>query len=86
MEIHPETAEMYGIYDQSFVQLTSPQGSLVVRARYSDRIRLDTVFVPFHWGGKQNINRLVSGNLDPDCRMPGFKVSVVKAEPLKRTI
>nr|WP_078395718.1 molybdopterin oxidoreductase family protein [Shouchella patagoniensis] len=85
MEIHPETAGAYGIQDQSFVQLTSPQGSLVVRARYSDKTRQDTVFVPFHWGGQQNINRLVSANLDPDCRMPGFKVSVVKAEPLKQT-
>jgi assimilatory nitrate reductase catalytic subunit len=37
----------------------------------SDRIRPDTVFVPFHWVGA---NRLTNDALDPASKMPEFKV------------
>lgn len=78
MEIHPATALKYRIQDNSLVKIESARGSIVVRSRCSEAIRQDTVFVPFHWDESQNVNRLVSKELDPTCRMPGFKVSAVK--------
>jgi assimilatory nitrate reductase catalytic subunit len=81
MEIHPATARKFGIQDQSLVKIESKRGSIVVRSNWSDTIRQDTVFVPFHWTDSQNVNRLVSGALDPTCKMPGFKVSAVKISP-----
>lgn len=81
MEIHPATARKFGIQDQSLVKIESERGSIVVRSNWSDTIRQDTVFVPFHWTDSQNVNRLVSGELDPVCKMPGFKVSAVKVSP-----
>ncbi|GIN08106.1 assimilatory nitrate reductase catalytic subunit [Shouchella clausii] len=82
VEMHPETAKKHGIADRTLIKLTTKQGSMIVRCHFTETIREDTVFVPFHWSGKQNVNRIITGNLDPDCRMPAFKVSAVRAEPL----
>ncbi|MCL7749682.1 assimilatory nitrate reductase catalytic subunit NasC [Halalkalibacter alkaliphilus] len=82
MEIHPSTAEKFHIKDNTLVKVESKRGSIVVRSKWSQTIRKDTVFVPFHWADSQNVNRLVSKKLDPTCRMPGFKVSAVKISPI----
>jgi assimilatory nitrate reductase catalytic subunit len=85
MEIHPATALKYRIQDNSLVQIESRRGSIVVRSKWTETIRQDTVFVPFHWDDAQNVNRLVSKELDPTCRMPGFKVSAVKVSSVVDT-
>jgi assimilatory nitrate reductase catalytic subunit len=82
MEIHPQTAVKFQIRDQSLVKIESRRGSVVVRSKWSETIRHDTIFVPFHWADSQNINLLVSKELDPACKMPGFKVSAVKVRPV----
>jgi assimilatory nitrate reductase catalytic subunit len=82
MEIHPETAKKYHIPDTTLVKIESRRGSIVVRSKWSETIRQDTIFVPFHWADSQNVNRLVSQDLDPTCKMPGFKVSAVKVHPI----
>ncbi|MGM7723498.1 assimilatory nitrate reductase catalytic subunit NasC [Metabacillus sp. Hm71] len=82
LEIHPETARKYNIENHRLVMVSSKRGSIVVRSRWSEKIRQDTVFVPFHWADSQNVNLLVGEELDPYCRMPGFKVSAVKIKPV----
>lgn len=82
MEIHPATAMDYQIADHTLVKIESRRGSITVRSKYSETIRPDTVFVPFHWADSQNVNVLISGELDPVCRMPGFKLSAVKVSPV----
>jgi assimilatory nitrate reductase catalytic subunit len=42
-------------------------------------IRPDTLFAPFHWGGKSAANALTMPALDPVSRMPEFKVCAVRA-------
>lgn len=81
LEIHPETARKYQIENNRLVTVTSKRGSIVVRSKWTDKIRQDTVFVPFHWADSQNVNMLVGEDLDPFCKMPGFKVSAVKVVP-----
>ncbi|WP_026584542.1 assimilatory nitrate reductase catalytic subunit NasC [Bacillus sp. J33] len=81
-EIHPETAKKYGIQNMSLIKIESKRGSIVVRSHLTEDIRQDTVFVPFHWAENQNVNLLVSDQLDPVCRMPGFKVTAVKISSL----
>ncbi|WP_082235187.1 assimilatory nitrate reductase catalytic subunit NasC [Halobacillus massiliensis] len=81
LEIHPSTARKYDIQNESLVNIESRFGKITVRTLFSEKIRKDTVFVPFHWGGEQNVNRLVSDELDPFCKMPGFKVTAVRAAP-----
>jgi len=83
LEIHPKTAQQYNISDSQLVTVESKRGKIVVRSKWSESIRPDTVFVPIHWSGTQNVNQLVGGELDPACRMPGFKVSAIKIQPFK---
>lgn len=83
IEIHPRTARKFHIEDGEWVEVQSRRGSFNVRSRISDRIREDTVFVPMHWGGVQNVNRATSPELDPICKMPGFKTSTVSIQPLR---
>jgi assimilatory nitrate reductase catalytic subunit len=82
MEIHPKTAKKHHIQNHTLVKIESRRGSIIVRSRWSEKIRPDTVFVPFHWADTQNINLLVSKDLDPVCKMPGFKVSAVQISPV----
>lgn len=77
LEIHPETAKKYEIEPNSLVTVASKRGKITVRSKISEKIRQDTVFVPFHWAEDQNVNMLVGEDLDPTCKMPGFKVSTV---------
>jgi assimilatory nitrate reductase catalytic subunit len=41
-------------------------------------IRPDTVFIPYHWPGRQAANQLTNRALDPTSKMPEFKVSAVR--------
>ena len=82
MELHPATAKKYRIQDQRLVKVESRRGSVIVRSKVSESIREDTVFIPFHWDEEQNVNRLISNQLDPICHMPGFKVSAIKLSPI----
>ena len=47
------------------------------------RIRHDTMFMPYHWA---ECNTLVSADLDPLSRIPGFKYTPVAIEPVTTTI
>ncbi|HKR51613.1 MAG TPA: molybdopterin oxidoreductase family protein [Pseudonocardiaceae bacterium] len=78
-EVHPELAARVGIGPGEQIRLHTRRGSAVLRARISDDIRADTVFVPFHWGGLQAANALTNPALDPISRMPEFKACAVAA-------
>ncbi|TWI54055.1 assimilatory nitrate reductase catalytic subunit [Halalkalibacter nanhaiisediminis] len=86
LQIHPETAFKYGIRDNMLVEIESKRGKIEVRSLLSNEIRQDTVFVPFHWADSQNVNNLVSKELDPTCRMPGFKVTTVKVKSVHEQV
>lgn len=82
VEIHPKTARSLRISDDTLVKVQSRRGEIIVRSKLTASIREDTVFVPMHWDGIQNINKLTSEELDPACKMPGFKVCAVSIAPL----
>lgn len=82
IEIHPKTAKKYKIEPNVLVKIESARGSAVARSKYSLKIREDTIFAPFHWAQKQNINQVTDDDLDPVCKMPGFKVCAVRIRPL----
>jgi NADH-quinone oxidoreductase chain G len=49
LEINEEDAKKRGIIDNSHVKLTSKQGSVFLKAKYSDSVPEGTVFVPAHF-------------------------------------
>ncbi|RAY11095.1 nitrite reductase [Actinomadura craniellae] len=81
VELHPDLADRLGITEGMDVLVTSRRGAAVVRARLTDTIRHDTVFMPFHWAGSGRANSLTNPALDPVSRMPEFKVCAVRLEP-----
>jgi assimilatory nitrate reductase catalytic subunit len=77
VELHPLLAARLGVVEGQPVRLTTARGSLTAPARVSEGMRPDTVFVPFHWGGEDSVNRLTSDATDPVSGMPEFKVCAV---------
>ena len=80
-EMHADMGATLGIRHGDMVRLRSRRGTAVVRARLNRTIRLDTVFVPFHWGGQGCANLLTSTYTDPISGIPEFKVCAVHVGP-----
>ena len=80
VEIHPRLAGKYGIADGDWVKVTSRRASMTVRAMVVKTIRPDTVFIPYHWAGRQSANRLTHRTLDPRSKIPEYKVSACRIE------
>ena len=76
-QLHPDLARALGVENADIVELSSRRGTATFRARVSDDIRADTVFVPFHWGGVSAANALTNPVLDRHSRMPAFKACAV---------
>jgi assimilatory nitrate reductase catalytic subunit len=74
VELHPDLARLHDIADGDLAELRTRRGKAVFRARLTDRLRPDTLFVPFHWGGA---NALTNPALDRRSGMPAFKVCAV---------
>jgi assimilatory nitrate reductase catalytic subunit len=82
VELHPDLAGRLGIEDGGGVLVAGRRGTARVRARLTEAIRHDTVFIPFHWAGEGRANLLTNPALDPISRMPEFKVCAVRLEPV----
>jgi assimilatory nitrate reductase catalytic subunit len=82
VQIHPRLAASLGAEDGSRLMVESRRGSVAFAVALTPDIRADTLFAPFHWGGKQAANILTIPALDPVSRMPEFKVCAVRARAL----
>ena len=80
MELHPLAAEKLGIEAGDIVRVTSRRGEMFVPAKVTRAIRPDTVFIPYHWGGRQAANNLTIRAYDPISRIPEYKVCAVQVE------
>jgi assimilatory nitrate reductase catalytic subunit len=78
LQVHPRLARRHGIAAGSVVVLESRRGRAEFAAELTAEVRPDTVFAPFHWGGRQAANRLTNPALDPVSRMPEFKFAAVR--------
>ena len=79
-EIHPRLATRLGVETGDIVRVTSRRGSMTLPARVVESIRPDTVFIPYHWPGRQAANQLTNRALDPMSKIPEYKVSAVRVE------
>jgi len=80
VELHPALARRLQIEERDTVALRTRRGRASARARLTPDIRPDTLFMPFHWGGDGRANLLTNPALDPDSKMPEFKVCAVRIE------
>jgi assimilatory nitrate reductase catalytic subunit len=78
LHMHPMLATQLGLTPDAPVLVESRRGAVVFRVKIAPDIRPDTVFAPFHWGGRQAANVLTNPALDPTSRMPEFKLCAVR--------
>jgi assimilatory nitrate reductase catalytic subunit len=82
VEMHADLASSLHIAEGDWVELRSRRGRMQARARLSRKIRSDTVFVPFHFGGSGCANNLTTSEVDPTSKIPAFKTAAVAIERL----
>lgn len=74
VQIHPLTADLFGIEEGDDVVVRTRFGEAVGAARLSNDIRRDCVFMPFHFPAAGAANLATNPALDPISSMPEFKV------------
>jgi len=92
-EIHPESAAPLGIEDRDSVRVTSPQGTIVARARVTPRVVPGVVAIPIglgkraggRWASGVGANplQLLSPARDPLCGLPDLDATRVQVSVLK---
>ncbi|MBY6708188.1 molybdopterin-dependent oxidoreductase [Rhodococcus sp. BP-241] len=78
VQVHPDTAGRAGLEDGDDADVVSRRGTVVARVRCDASMRLDTVFLPFHFADAARANLVTNPALDPTSRMPEFKVCAVR--------
>lgn len=78
-EFHPEDAKQHGIEDKKSVRLTSRRGSVVLRAKVTDRTQQGTVFATYNHV-EALVNLLTLDALDRLSRTPEYKLCAIKVE------
>jgi len=74
LEINPSDAKPRGIQSGETVIVSSPRGSIKLKADITDKILPGVVHVPHQWPGEANVNILVDDcNLDPISGFAPFK-------------
>ena len=77
IEINPLDAAQLGIKDGGATRVTSRRGSIVVRARVTEKAVAGVVFVPFHFA-EAAANLLTIDALDPLAKIPEYKACAVR--------
>lgn len=82
LEIHPADALNLGIEEGKRVRVSSRRGTIIVRAKLTERVPRGTVFIPFHFG-EAPANLLTGAFLDPEAKIPEYKVCAVRLTPVE---
>jgi anaerobic selenocysteine-containing dehydrogenase len=76
-EIHPSDASPRGVQSGDMVIISSPRGSMKLRANVADTILPGVIMVPHQWAGEANVNILVDDQkLDPISGFAPFKAQL----------
>ena len=69
--------------DGGRAKVSSPQGSIIIKVRITDRVSPGTVFIPMHYA-EAAVNMLTSdADIDSASKTPGFKITAVRIEPAR---
>jgi assimilatory nitrate reductase catalytic subunit len=85
VEMHPDDAAAAGIGPAGLVEVASAQGTAVLRALATPRVRRGEVFAPMHWtdvyASAGRIDALTGAATDPVSGQPELKWTPVRARP-----
>ncbi len=79
IEINPATAGKLSVKDGDMVLVSSRRGEIKIKAKVTDRLDTDVVFIPFHFA-EGAANMLTNTVLDSIAKIPELKVCAVKVE------
>jgi formate dehydrogenase major subunit/formate dehydrogenase alpha subunit len=79
IEISPKDARQAGIADGQMIRLASRRGEIAAKAQVTERVGAGLVFATFHFPDSA-ANFLTNPALDPQAKIPEFKVCAVKLE------
>ncbi len=77
MEINPGDAARLGIENAGPVRVTSRRGTIVLRARVTEKAVSGVVFIPFHYA-EAAANLLTIDVVDPQAKIPEYKACAVR--------
>jgi formate dehydrogenase major subunit/formate dehydrogenase alpha subunit len=79
IEINPQDAQAAGIGDGQLMKVASRRGEIVARAEVTDRVGPGLIFSTFHFP-ESAANFLTISALDPQAKIPEYKVCAVRVE------
>jgi formate dehydrogenase major subunit len=79
IEINPQDAHKAGINDGRLIRVASRRGEIVAKAEVTDRVEAGLIFSTFHFP-ESAANFLTNPALDPQAKIPEYKVCAVKVE------
>ena len=79
VEINPHDAQQAGISDGQLMKVASRRGEIVAKAEVTDRVEPGLIFATFHFP-ESAANFLTNPALDPQAKIPEFKVCAVRVE------
>lgn len=82
IDINPADAARLGITHLSPVRVTSRRGSIVMRAKVTEKTISGVVFIPFHFA-EAAANLLTIDALDPEAKIPEYKACAVRVTPVE---
>lgn len=81
IEINSSTANKLGLEDGCKVRVCSKRGEIITKAKVTDIIEDDVVFMPFHYA-EGSANMLTNAVVDPIAKIPELKVCAVNIEKI----
>lgn len=83
LDLHEADADLRGIADGSWVEVSSRAGTTRMRARVSDEIPAGVVYTTFHYP-VSGTNVITTDNSDWATNCPEYKVTAVEVRPVSR--
>jgi len=82
IEINPKDAHKAGIDNGRLMKVASRRGEIVAKAEVTDRVEPGLIFGTFHFPDSA-VNFLTNPALDPQAKIPEYKVCAVKVEAVE---
>ena len=83
IEICAEDAAKYGLEDGDFMRVTSRRGSVVGRAKITEKVKPGLIYMTFHFS-ETPVNQLTSAHYDPITKTAEYKVTAVNIKKVNK--
>ena len=81
VELHPADAAQLGLAEGDAVTVSTARGRAEAQVRITDTVESGVAFMPFHFEGT---NRLTTDALDPQAKIPAYKVAACEISPAEK--